>query len=229
MRYRYLVIQAGTLPLSPDGSLDSAKEHRCTSAAIWPDGGTITPPRAMLTDACFTIAGLKHAHEDARRAGISLDMPACFFITHCHRDHIPVALLQKNSRMFHNQVPREFPDMKVERCPGHSPDLHALIFHAPDGKEVWVVGDAILNLEWLVAWGYFWPNGYTPAEIAETWRSVAKIVSRADVILPGHGDEIIVTAPLVQQLLSAFPSAEQAAAAPEVAPLLQRRLAALRH
>ena len=72
-------------------------------------------------------------------------------------------------------------------------------------------------------------DAYAPAEIAETWRSVAKIVSRADVILPGHGDEIIVTAPLVRQLLSAFPSAEHAASAPEVAPLLQRRLAALRH
>jgi hypothetical protein len=37
---------------------------------------------------------------------------------------------------------------------------------------VCIAGDAILDIEWLKAWKYYWPNGYTVPEIVETWESV---------------------------------------------------------
>jgi len=40
-----------------------------------------------------------------------------------------------------------------------------------------------LNLKWLQAWSYYWPNFYDVAAIVDTWRSVATILE-AD-ICPG--------------------------------------------
>ena len=64
--------------------------------------------------------------------------------------------------------------------------LASLVVATNDGT-TWIVGDAILGEDWLRAWRYYWPNGYGPDEIVETWRSVARILSMADVVIPGHG------------------------------------------
>jgi glyoxylase-like metal-dependent hydrolase (beta-lactamase superfamily II) len=87
-----------------------------------------------------------------------------------------------------------------------------------------VVGDAILDRDWLLAWMFFWPNHYEALDVVETWRSVAKILDKADVVIPGHGPPIRVDAELLQTLLDRFPKAFQAHWCPEVARVLRSRL-----
>ena len=85
---------------------------------------------------------------------------------------------------------------------------------------VWVVGDAVLNEAWLHV-GVLLAELYGPREIAQTWRSVALILSAANVIVPGHGPPLRVTATLIEDLLARFPEAEQSFACPEVAEVLR--------
>jgi len=222
--YQYRILQRGMLPLSPDGAMDLSKEHRCTAVAIWPAHERPFPARTIFTDPSFTLAGKKDAQEHAARIGLTLDDMRTIFVTHRHRDHLPSNVEHGATHIFQTRVPAEFPDIAVERCPGHAPDLHALIFRNPFNKMVWVAGDAVLNQEWLLAWGYFWPNRYSRDEIAETWRSVAKILSHADIVIPGHGDEILVTPDLLKDVLTGFLTAPYAAIAPEVSTTIRQRL-----
>jgi len=113
--------------------------------------------------------------------------------------------------------------MEEIAIPGHAMDLVALRFSARDG-DVWIVGDGILNLEWLAAWSYYWPNAYGLDDIVETWRSVARILATADVVIPGHGPPIRVDANLLRVLLDAFSSAEHGWRCPEVADRLRERM-----
>jgi glyoxylase-like metal-dependent hydrolase (beta-lactamase superfamily II) len=89
---------------------------------------------------------------------------------------------------------------------------------------VCVSGDAVLDIEWLKTWRYYWPNGYTVAEIVETWESVGKILSYADLIIPGHGQPIFVTASLMEELLVMFASAKYANDCQDVEKILSNRL-----
>jgi hypothetical protein len=91
-----------------------------------------------------------------------------------------------------------------------------------------VTGDAVINLEWLRAWEYYWPNCYQKAEILQTWVSVAKILSVADLIIPGHGHPIKVTSELLAHLIDTFAQAEHAEACPNVEQTLCMRLEQLR-
>lgn len=116
-----------------------------------------------------------------------------------------------------------FPDLDSVPCPGHDPFAQALVFRSTRDETVWVVGDAVLNLEWLQRWQYYWPNGYSEKEIVETWRSVAKILS-ADIIIPGHGAPIPVTRALLEHLRATFPMAEYASECPDVRDALTERL-----
>jgi hypothetical protein len=101
--------------------------------------------------------------------------------------------------------------------------MRALRLRSPEGRDVWIVGDAVLNLEWLQAWGYYWPNFYDVAAIIKTWRSVATILE-ADIIIRGHGEPISVTADLMHQLLTSFGDAEFSSECPEVTKRLEYRL-----
>jgi glyoxylase-like metal-dependent hydrolase (beta-lactamase superfamily II) len=118
--------------------------------------------------------------------------------------------------------------MTAVPCFGHAPDLHALVFCSISGESVWVVGDAILDLTWLIAWKYYWPNLYNSHEIIQTWESVARILSRAEVVIPGHGGFITITATLIEELLATFPRAEYAEKCRDVESLLGERLHQLR-
>ena len=89
---------------------------------------------------------------------------------------------------------------------------------------VWVASDAILNLEWLRAWQYYYPNRYNADEVIDTWRSLACILSEADIVIAGHGVEIEVTADLLAELLESFPDAPYADHCPDVAEMLRARL-----
>jgi len=71
--------------------------------------------------------------------------------------------------------------------------------------------------------GYYWPNFYDVTAIVKTWRSVATILE-ADIIIPGHGEPISVTADLMRQLLNSFGDAEFSSECPEVTKRLELRL-----
>jgi len=63
-----------------------------------------------------------------------------------------------------------------------------------------------------------------PDEIVQTWESLATILSQAEIIIPGHGEAIRMTASLLQELLLSFQTAEYAERCQTIVPLLQKRL-----
>ena len=225
---RYELIQNGTLPLRPGGGPKFFLEHRCSVVLVWPEGELPTSENTILTDPCFTAKGLKMAHKRLRQLNISFSDLRRFFLTHNHADHWPRLYYNKENAALLRFEPETSvmpAPVEIRPCPGHSPDLHCLVFwDADEGKEVWIAGDAVLDREWLEAWMYYWPNNYTPSEIAQTWRSVAYILSNADIVIPGHGDPIAITPELIEQLAASFPSAPYARQAAGVEQILRERL-----
>ena len=222
--FNWMILQAGQLPLRPDGRLVHTAEHRCTAVLIWPHGVHPAVDNTILIDPCFTDTGIEEAHAKLDRLDIALDDVGRIFITHLHGDHMLHLPYDVPAPRFRPLRPDTRIDgIELVLCPGHHPLLLALTFRAADGRAIWVVGDAVLDEEWLRAWHYFWVNGYTPDEIAETWRSVAAIVARADLIIPGHGAPITVDAELVGHLLETFPQAAFADRCPSVIPTLRTR------
>jgi glyoxylase-like metal-dependent hydrolase (beta-lactamase superfamily II) len=180
-----------------------------------------------MADPCFTFKGFERASAELRRLGLELSDVGYFFVTHPHGDHAPQ--MPHEPRMpppvaFEDRAAGTLAGLETVPCPGHMDDLHALVFRSSEHGAVWVAGDAILDLEWLRAWGFYWPNGYSETEIVETWRSAAKILARADVVIPGHGGPFSVASPLIAELLKTFPGAPNAARCPDVATTLGRRL-----
>ncbi|MBI5958555.1 MAG: hypothetical protein HY866_07470 [Chloroflexi bacterium] len=228
-RFNWRVLQDGQLPLRPDKQVDLSAEHRCTTLLVWPVDAPPSAANTVVVDPCFTSAGSQVAQAQLAGLNVSFEILRRTFVTHPHHDHLPhlpreMPPIQFQEILFGPEMP---PGMKLVHCPGHDFPLMALVFTAADGLPVWVVGDAILDEEWLRAWGYYWPNGYTPDAVAETWRSVARIVSGAAIIVPGHGPAFAVTADLVRHLLETFPSAAYANLCPSVESQLQARLESL--
>jgi glyoxylase-like metal-dependent hydrolase (beta-lactamase superfamily II) len=225
--YRYVLLQQGTIPLAPDGTVDRSLEHRCTSVLIWPEDEQPSLGNTILTDPCFTSTGFEYASAQLQQWNLSFADIGRIFVTHRHRDHMPnlsYFLGRTKFKNFRGGTRKTLSSLLTVPYPGHAPDLRALVFRSDLHPKVAIVGDAILDLAWLKAWGYYWPNGYSLEEVAQTWESVAQIVLAADFIIPGHGQPITVTASLVKDLLSTFPSAEYAGACQEVEPTLSRRL-----
>lgn len=225
-RFNWRVLQSGQLPLRPNRQIDYSAEHRCTALLVWPADAPPSADNSVIVDPCFTTAGWLMAQGQLAALNGSLEVLRRAFVTHPHHDHVPhlprgAARVEFHELLFEPEMP---PGMRSVHCPGHDPILIALAFTAADGRAVWAVGDAILDEEWLRAWGYYWPNGYAPRDVAETWRSVARIVCGADVIVPGHGAALSVTADLVRHLIETFPAAPHADLCPEVAGQLQARL-----
>ena len=224
MRYQWEIVQTGELTLRPDSSVDSRLEHVCSAVLIWPEGRSPGPDNCLLTDPCF--AGRDTRRIQQRLGGIGINVPVeigLYHVTHSHLDHEPFW-------PDYTQVMRGVPyddgwhDLQRIHCPGHAADQYALAFVDTDDRRVWVVGDAVLDEEWLLAWAYYWPNGYTRDEIIATWTSIGMIIQDADVVIPGHGAPISVTPTLVQQLIEGFPQADYAGLCPHVVPQLQQRL-----
>lgn len=226
-RYNYMVLQIGSLPLGPDKVVDRSVEHRCNSVLIWPEDECPGIENTILTDPCFTIEGYKQADKKLSKLGLSLEDIGYLFITHRHGDHCPNFLYKKKFIRFRVGVNKTLSDFEILHCPGHSPKAQALVFRSPLDKSICIAGDTVLDLRWLKAWKYYWPNLYFPSEVVQTWESVAKILSVADIIIPGHGDQIHVTASLVKDLLSTFPLAECADECQDVSKTLSDRLAQL--
>ena len=225
--YEFRILQAGTLPLQPDGSVAVGTEHRCTSVLIWPANERPSRSNTICVDPCFTDEGFRQTAAPVLcQLGLSVSDLSYCFVTHEHRDHWPKFPTEQPDSLRPLPISPTgagFPGLSTVPCPGHSPRLRALRLRSPENHDVWIVGDAVLNLEWLQAWGYYWPNFYDVAAIVKTWRSVATILE-ADIIMPGHGEPILVTADLMRQLLTSFGDAEFSSVCPEVSKRLEQRL-----
>lgn len=229
MKYRYLILQTGSLPLTPDNRLQPAVEHRATSLLIWPAAEEPTAHNSLLVDPCFTPTGFKEAKTKLAELNLAFSDLNQLFITHRHHDHLPNLSLYLDSppelTLFRENEAGPLAGISTAPCPGHSPDMTALRFWGPDEQDTWVTGDAILNRAWLMAWAYYWPNRYSEREIIQTWQSVSQIIAGADLIIPGHGPPLVVTDALAKELRAAFAiSAAFAPKCPEVGTLLQNRL-----
>ena len=236
-RYNYASLQEGTLPLRPDSISIYSIEHRCTSALIWHADENPTARNTIVTDPCFTSSGFADATIQLKQLGLTIADIGYYFVTHQHWDHMPDVPPRPPLPKWLNWDdvdaaragrPRpyalfDFPDLDSIPCPGHDPLAQALVFRSPRDETVWIVGDAVLNLEWLGRWQYYWPNGYTDAEVIETWRSIAKILS-ADIIIPGHGAPIPVTRALLEHLRATFPMTEHAPQCLDVLEAIDARL-----
>jgi len=230
-RYDWVILQQGELPLRPEGWVNPAVEHRCTSTLIWPEGERPTRDNTLLADPYFTDRGFRGAAPILKRLGLAFDEIGRMFVTHPHFDHclqLPAGVQGAGPLPLEPGAAGALAGVRRVPCPGHEPSLHALVFRATAGDEVWIVGDAILDEPWLRAWGYYWPNRYARAAVVETWRSVATILSRADVVVPGHGPPIPITPALVRDLLAGFPAAQHSDRCFEVGATIERRLDALR-
>jgi glyoxylase-like metal-dependent hydrolase (beta-lactamase superfamily II) len=226
--YRWEVIQEGRLPLRPDGRWVRGIPHLCTSIVAWPAGETPGRNNSVITDPCFAPESIPETLARLACLGISFNDLGHLFETHRHGDHLMNLREELVPRL--RPWPGRWPSgaplgaMRVVACPGHSADLRSLAFTDVEGREVWIVGDAVLDEEWLRAWRCYWPNGYAPEEIRQTWHSLGRILSRADLIIPGHGPPLAVTPQLIADLAATFPHADEARVCPSVLDLLQRRL-----
>ncbi len=222
-----MLLQDGTLPLSPDGAFDYSIEHRCASVLIWPEDEKPSVGNTVITDPCMTSRGFRDASRRLERRGMSFRDIGVFFMTHGHGDHqlnLSYFLGQTALREFRTPAGGPLSGIISFPHPGHSQDSEALIFRSSSNQRVCIAGDAVLDPRWLKAWAYFWPNNYIASQIVQTWESVAGILSYADCIIPGHGEPITVTTSLVEELLSTFASARYAGECKNVKRLLNNRL-----
>ena len=240
MSYQWLILQDGSLPLAPDGHVER-RDHVCTSTLIWPVGTKPTRASSVLVDPCFSRSGRKEAERRLAELDADFGCIGYYFETHQHYDHVlclpggestfdelPAGAGNEYSWVRLNQARVDaLPGVNLVNCPGHDPQLQAVRFDAADG-ETWIVGDAILDSQWLKAWMFYWPNRYEGPEIVETWRSVGAILAAASVVIPGHGPPIPVDAGLLEGLLAQFPRAFLSDRCPEVADVLRNRLQLIR-
>ena len=226
--YQFKVLQNGALPLQLDGQCLPFTEHVCTSVLIWPRDAAIRNDNSVIVDPCFSSRGWRKAVKRLDRLGSSFRDIGHEFVTHEHRDHtphIPDKRFSVQWTPFSCDGNSSLSGIRCHSCPGHARDLTALIFATEKG-ECWIVGDAVISKDWLRQWGYFWLNGYNPEEIAQTWRTVAEILSQADIIVPGHGASFEVTRDVLAETLTNWPDARHADLCPDVDVTLRNRLQA---
>ena len=223
--YRWQILQQGRLPLRPDGATARENGHRCTSMLLWPAGEKPGRDNTLVTDPCLDMAGLAMATATLRQLDLRWEDVGHGFCTHPHHDHLSNLMDLLEHPLMRPELGADGPlgGLRTEPLPGHEQSQRALVF-SDGGGEVWVAGDAVLDQVWLRAWAYYWPNHYTPEEVAQTWRSVGRVLASADLVVPGHGAPFRVTATLLDALLRGFPGAPHAELCPELPGLLRARL-----
>lgn len=222
--YEFEILQDGSLPLTAAGRRRALVEHACASVLVWPVDAKPDKENSLVVDPCFTARGFAQAQERLGRLGATFDDIGACFITHPHFDHF-VSLpetMAPSWRVFEPVPDGALEGVSLVSCPGHHPLLQAVRCPTRRG-ELWIVGDAVIDRDFLAHWAYYWPNGYAPAQVMITWFTVAVIVSRADLIVPGHGDPIEVTAELLEELIAAWPEAPYADRCAEVGESLRSR------
>lgn len=223
-RFEYRVLQEGSIALKPDGQRIVSLEHRCTSVLIWPETEMPSSENTVLTDPCFTDKGFVYALQRLEELKLPFEKIGRIFVTHRHSDHCLSLPDRIFVPVFPCLRPRERAGLFSVPCPGHTACLKSLVFRSCSGEKIWIAGDAVLDEEWLRAWEFFWPNGYSPSSVIQTWHSVAQIITNADVIIPGHGKPFKVTLPLVKKLLRDFQHATYSAACGKAADMMADRL-----
>ncbi len=223
-RFEYRVLQEGSIVLKPDGQRIRSLEHRCTSVLIWPETELPSAENTVLTDPCFTDKGFVYALQCLEELKLPFEKIGRIFVTHRHSDHCLSLPDRISVPAFPCLLPGERAGLFPVPCPGHTACLKSLVFCSCSGEKIWIAGDAVLDEEWLRAWEFFWPNGYSRSSVIQTWHSAALIIANADVIVPGHGKPFKVTLPLVEKLLSDFPNAAHSAACGKAADMIADRL-----
>jgi glyoxylase-like metal-dependent hydrolase (beta-lactamase superfamily II) len=239
MRYQWAILQDGQLPLKVDGRV-TREQHLCTVTLIWPRAASPSRDNSLIVDPCFSTDTIGEAEARLQQLDASLDSIGYYFETHGHFDHqvhVPrPPSLGRSMRLTRQLAPKwnlwsgdteAFRGIDMVTCPGHATDLRVLSFRGARGV-VCVASDAILNREWLLAWQYYWPNVYEPAEIVETWQSLARILASADTVIPGHGPPIAVNAELLRELIDNLPRAEYGSRCAEIVGVLNQRLEKVR-
>jgi glyoxylase-like metal-dependent hydrolase (beta-lactamase superfamily II) len=140
------------------------------------------------------------ADELKRRTGLTPDHIDVVFVTHEHGDHhigmpnfpkakwLSSALVAETINKTEN-YPKEvepagdkiYDVIDVIPTPGHTPGTAGLRFDYR-GLSVFVVGDAVATKD-------FWDEGrmyFKALDMAESQRSMKKIASLADIVVPGH-------------------------------------------
>lgn len=239
MLYQWILLQNGSLPLKPDQQFTS-EPHVCSATLVWPVDTAPAETNSLVVDPCFSTSGLTFAVRQLSALGASLEDIGFFFETHGHGDHVlnirprsSAASSHWSTRQWRRWTVSAQQDLDATRgiqpisCPGHADDLQALRFATREG-ETWIVGDAILDLQWLRLWQYYWPNMYGRDDVLQTWRTVAEILAHANVVIPGHGPPFAVDAALLEELVGGFTHAEHHEHCADVVDRLRHRLAALR-
>lgn len=222
--YNWRILQHGDIPLRPNGELNVLAEHRCSAILVWPEDRDPSADTTIIIDPCFTDAGYDHALGVLDQLNITFRDMGRYLVTHLHGDHmlhLPRGLAGVRLRALRPPINE---GLTLVPLPGHHELQFGLAFTDAGGRAVWAVGDAILGEEWLRAWKYYWPNGYTMPEIIETWRSVAQILARAEIVIPGHGPAFAITRDLLGDVIDSFPNAQHADQCPEVLESLRARL-----
>lgn len=129
------------------------------------------------------------------------------FITHFHRDHFSGIERLEHAQWFCHRAAGKLlgdalkarftplddgehvlPNTRVLHTPGHTAG-HASLIWEDESKlvRVAICGDAILSLAWLLS-GYTWKFNADFYNREAARASVAKLLSSADVLIPGHGE-----------------------------------------
>ena len=148
------------------------------------------------------------ARELDRRTGLKLTDIDALFITHEHGDHWAglahfggarwlagaetASLLNRSHKLPKPVEPvngKLFSALEVVPTPGHTMSLHSLRFEC-DGLSIVVAGDAVATRDfWRERRGYF-----NCVDFELSARSMEKIASLADIVVPGHDNYFLVTA-----------------------------------
>jgi glyoxylase-like metal-dependent hydrolase (beta-lactamase superfamily II) len=117
---------------------------------------------------------------------ISADISAILH-THDHIDHIENDDLFPNAQVLElreGNLDIDGLEFEVMPTPGHTPDSVSIFMIGDDGNLYGAVGDAIPTEDNFKKW----IPPFVSYDREEALRSMEKVVSKADVIIPGHGN-----------------------------------------